>query len=131
MDLANSRVAQLMIPVEDFERGVAFFRDTLGLRLMFTAPPQMAFFQCGGVRLLVGTLPPGEAPQRGSTIYFRVEDIEAVHATLATRGVRFREPPHMVHRSGPMELWLAEFSDPDGNPLALMCEMLAAEPLIA
>jgi hypothetical protein len=43
--------------------------------------------------------------------------------------VRFRNAPHVVHRSGPMELWLAEFEDPDGNPLALMCEMLAAEPV--
>ena len=131
MDLGNSRIAQLMVPVADFDRGVAFFRDTLGLPLMFTAPPQMAFFQCGGVRLLVGTPPAGETAARGSAIYFRVEDIEQVHATLVARGVRFRAAPHVVHRAGPMELWLAEFSDPDGNPLALMCEMLAAEPLAA
>lgn len=129
MDLANARVAQLMVPVGDFESGVAFFRDTLGLPLLFMAPPQMAFFQCGNVRLLVGPLPHGEAPRRGSTIYFRVEDIGAVHATLVSRGVRFRNEPHPVHRNGPMELWLAEFEDPDGNSLALMCEMLAAEPV--
>jgi len=129
MDLANARVAQLMVPVQDFDKGVAFFRDTLGLPLMFSAPPQMAFFQCGGVRLLVGKPPDHESAQRGSTLYFRVEDIDAVHATLAARGVRFRGAPHVVHRTGPIELWLAEFTDPDGNSLALMCEMLAAEPV--
>ncbi|MGE5095489.1 MAG: VOC family protein [Betaproteobacteria bacterium] len=126
MDLANARVGQLSIPVQDFERGVAFFRDTLGLPFLFSAPPQMAFFQCGYVRLLVGVPPKDEPPQRPcTTIYFHVEDIEAVHETLRRRGVRFRSEPHAVHRSGAMELWLAEFEDPDGNSLALMCEMVA------
>lgn len=127
MDLANACIGQLLVPVEDFDRGVAFFRDTLRLPFLFAAPPQMAFFQCGDVRLLVGVMPAGEKAQRGSTIYFRVEDIEAVHDTLRSRGVRFRAPPHRVHRNGGMELWLAEFEDPDGNALALMCELAAEE----
>lgn len=131
MDLANARIAQLLIPVDDFERGVAFFRDTLGLPFLFAAPPQMAFFQCGDVRLLVGVMPAGEKTQRGSTIYFRVEDIAAVHDTLKSRGVDFRAAPHVVHRSGAMELWLAEFTDPDGNGLALMCEIASKEPAAA
>jgi predicted enzyme related to lactoylglutathione lyase len=123
MDLANARVAQLMLPVADFEKGVAFYRDVLGLPLLFAAPPQMAFFQCGDVRLLVGALPPGEPAQRGSAIYFRVADIQDVHATLAARGVEFRATPHAVHRTAASELWLAEFRDPDGNQLALMSEV--------
>ena len=132
MDLANARVAQLMVPVADFDRGVAFFRDVLGLKLLFSAPPQMAFFQCGDVRLLVGTLPAGENAQRGSQIYFHVADIHDVHATLAARGVAFRAAPHIVHRTPASELWLAEFRDPDGNQMALMSEVpvraVAAQP---
>jgi hypothetical protein len=54
MNLADATVTQLLIPIEDFERGVSFYRDVLGIPLFFSAPPQMAFFQCGGVRLLVG-----------------------------------------------------------------------------
>lgn len=127
MDLADARIAQLMVPVEDFERGVTFFRDTLGLPLLFSAPPQMAFFRCGDVRLLVGVLPAGEPRQRGSAIYFSVPDIHAVHATLESRGVRIRAKPHVVHRTGQSELWLAEFSDPDGNALALMSEVAAPQ----
>ena len=61
MNLANAKIAQLLIPVEDFEQGVAFYRDTLGIPFLFSAPPQMAFFDCGGVRLLVGVLPKGES----------------------------------------------------------------------
>ena len=125
MDLADARVGQLMIPVENFDKGLAFYRDSLGLKFLFAAPPQMAFFDCGGVRLLVGVMPPGEKAQRGSAIYFQVKDIDAVHATLAAKGVRFRAAPHAVHRTPKSELWLAEFTDPDGNQLALMSEKAA------
>jgi methylmalonyl-CoA/ethylmalonyl-CoA epimerase len=122
VNLANASVGQLMIPVDDFNRGIAFYRDVLGLPFLFAAPPQMAFFMCGTVRLLVGVLPPGEKAQRGSAIYFRVSDIQAVHATLKEKGVKFRAAPHVVHRTPQAELWLAEFTDPDGNQLALMDE---------
>jgi len=126
MNLANASVGQLMIPVDDFDRGLAFYRDVLGLPFLFAAPPQMAFFMCGPVRLLVGVLPPAEKPQHGSAIYFRLSDIRAVHATLKEKGVRFRAEPHLVHRTPQSELWLAEFSDPDGNQLALMDERKTA-----
>jgi methylmalonyl-CoA/ethylmalonyl-CoA epimerase len=122
MDLANAKIGQLLVPVENLEAGVAFYRDLLGLRFLFQAPPQMAFFDCGGVRLLVGVPPAGERFERGSTIYFEVADIHAVHATLVARGVGFRAAPHVVHRTATTELWLAEFTDPDGNSLALMGE---------
>ena len=122
MNLANASIGQLMVPVDDFDRGLAFYRDVLGLPFLFAAPPQMAFFMCGTVRLLVGVLPPGEKAQRGSAIYFRVSEIQAVHATLKEKGVKFRAAPHIVHRTPQSELWLAEFTDPDGNQLALMDE---------
>ena len=123
MNLANATIAQLLIPIEDFDKGVAFYRDTLGLAFLFAAPPQMAFFNCGGVRLLVGVTPAGQQAQRGSTIYFKVADIRAVFSTLEDRGVRFAAEPHVVNRSPKSELWLAEFKDPDGNQLALMSEV--------
>jgi methylmalonyl-CoA/ethylmalonyl-CoA epimerase len=122
MNLANAKIAQLLIPVEHFEKGIEFYRDVLGLRLLFTAPPQMAFFDCGGVRLLVGAMPPGLVAQRGSAIYFQVPDVRGVHAALKSQGVVFKAEPHVVHRTPSSELWLAEFSDPDGNQLALMSE---------
>jgi methylmalonyl-CoA/ethylmalonyl-CoA epimerase len=70
LNLADATITQLLIPVDDFERGVAFYRDVLGLRLLFAAPPQMAFFQCGAVRLLVGVTPAGQKVQRGSAAYY-------------------------------------------------------------
>ena len=126
MNLAGAKIGQLLIPVEDFEKGIAFYRDVLGLQFLFEAPPQMAFFNCGGIRLLVGVMPAGEKAQRGSAIYFQVEDIQAVHAELEANGVTFRAVPHVVHRMPKAELWLAEFYDPDGNQLALMSEVPSA-----
>lgn len=123
MDLSEASVMQLLIPVDDLDRAIVFYRDTLGLPFLFTAPPQMSFFQCGSVRLLVGVLPPDQPPQRGSAIYFRVANIHAVYQTLRERGVEFGAGPHVIHRAAGMELWLAEFRDPDGNALALMSEV--------
>jgi methylmalonyl-CoA/ethylmalonyl-CoA epimerase len=125
-NLAEAKIAQLLIPVDDFDKGVVFYRDVLGIPFLFAAPPQMAFFNCGGVRLLVGVLPPGEKVQRGSAIYFQVADIKGVHAALKAKGVNFRAAPHLVHRTPTSELWLAEFTDPDGNQLCLLSETAIA-----
>jgi predicted enzyme related to lactoylglutathione lyase len=127
MNLANATIGQLLIPVDDFEQGLAFYQDVLGLPLLFTAPPQMAFFNCGGVRLLVGVMSAGETAQRGSAIYFRVADMQATHAALRDKAVKFKAAPHLVHRTPGSELWLAEFVDPCGNQLALMSE-IAVKP---
>jgi len=123
MNLSDATIGQLLIPVGDLDRGVAFYRDVLGLRFLFAAPPQMAFFMCGAVRLLVGVLAPGQKAQRGSAIYFQVTDIQSVHSTLSAAGVRFVASPHIVNRTPKSELWLAEFTDPDGNQLAPMSEV--------
>ena len=125
-DLASATVGQLLIPVTDFDQGTAYYRDTLGLPFLFSAPPQMSFFQAGNVRLLVGVPEQAGQAQRGSMIYFKVGDIHAVHAGLSARGVKFFAPPHLVHSTPTYELWLTEFRDPDGNQLALMGEIQKA-----
>ena len=122
-DLADATVGQLLIPVEDLERAIPYYRDTLGLTYLFSAPPKMSFFQCGGVRLLVGEPEAGQPRQRGSAVYFKVADIHAVFATLKQRGVAFGAEPKLIHTTSSSELWLAEFQDPDGNQLALMSEI--------
>lgn len=82
----------------------------------------MAFFQCGTVRLMIGT---GEQPESsgGIILYFKVEDIQVTHAALKDRGVAFVQPPHLVARMPDHELWLAFLKDPDDNTLALMSEV--------
>src|SRR5215831_11069387 len=103
MNLADATITQLLIPVDEFERGVSFYRDVLGIPLVFSVPPQMAFFRCGAVRLLVGVMPAGQKAQRGSAIYFSVADIEGVYVALRKKGVEFKGPPHVVNRSAQSE----------------------------
>lgn len=128
MDLSDAAVAQLLIPVTDLQRAVPYYRDVLGLPFLFEAPPQMAFFRCGAIRVLVGVPSTPAHAARGGTVYFRVSDIRGVHATLTSRGVSFQVAPHLVHRTPQVELWLSEFTDPDGNQLALMSEVPIAAP---
>jgi catechol 2,3-dioxygenase-like lactoylglutathione lyase family enzyme len=116
-------LGQIHVSVTDFERSVAFYRDALGLRLLFQVPDQeMAFFDCGGVRLYLGK---AESPEFRSTplLYFRVADIDEAHRALLERGVRFTSEPHVVHRTHTTELHIAFFTDPDGTHLALMSEV--------
>jgi methylmalonyl-CoA/ethylmalonyl-CoA epimerase len=115
------RIHQISIRTQDTGRAVAFYRDALGLKLLFQAPPQLAFFECGGVRLMLSPAEP-EFDHQGSVIYFAVDDIKASHAALAGAGVKFRSEPHMIAKLPDREVWLADFLDSEGNVLALMSE---------
>lgn len=117
-----SSVGQIFIRVHDLERAVGFYRDSLGLRFLFQAPPGMAFFQCGDLRIMLGVPEKPEFDHPSSIVYFRVEDVEAAHRSLLGRGVVFVAAPHIVHRAPGLELWMAFFRDADDNMLALMCE---------
>ena len=55
-------------------------------------------------------------------IYFRADSAREAGAELARRGVEFTSEPHVVHRQGDTELWIAFFKDPDGTTLAIMSE---------
>ena len=115
------RVCQISIRTKDTARAVAFYRDTLRLKLLFQAPPQLAFFDCGGVRLMLSPAEP-EFDHQGSVIYFGVEDIKATHAALVAAGATFRSEPHLIAKLPDREVWLADFLDSEGNVLALMSE---------
>jgi len=118
-------IGQIAVTVTDLEAAKAFYRDVLGMRFLFDAGT-MAFFQCGTVRLLIGAAEPGAGKQaagmHGTILYYRVADIEGVHAALKARGVEFVQEPHMVARMKSHDLWLAFLKDPAGNALALMEE---------
>jgi methylmalonyl-CoA/ethylmalonyl-CoA epimerase len=116
-----STIGQIAIPVNELDRAIAFYRDALGMRFLFQAPPGLAFFDCAGVRLMLDKAAAGKP---GSTIiYFRVPDIRAAHAALRKRGVAFQDEPHLIHKDVDYELWMAFFKDKDGNTLAIMSEI--------
>ncbi len=116
-------IGQIHITVGDIDRSVAFYRDVLGMTLLFEVPGQnMAFFNCGGVRLYLGK---AENPDFHSRplIYYKVQSIDDSVKELQSRGVEFDQPPHVVHKTDEHELWMAGFQDPDQNHLVLMAEM--------
>ena len=117
-----SQIGQIAINVHDTGRAAAFYRDQLGMKLLFTAG-QLAFFDAGGIRLM---LTPPEKPEfdhPASILYFKVPDIQQAHATLSQRGVRFEDSPHMIARMPDHELWMTFFRDSENNLLGLMCEV--------
>ncbi len=107
--------AQIAIQVTELDRAVRFYRDTLGLRYLFIADG-MVFFQVGEARLMVEHGTPG----RSVTLYFDDPDLERSRVRLEAQGIRFAGPIQTVQRTESYDLKLLEFSDPDGNPLALM-----------
>jgi len=113
-----SKVGQISVRVRDMERAVAFYRDALGLPFLFQYPG-MAFFDAAGTWLYLTTFAEPEFDHPSSVLYFDVEDIEAAHRALEGRGVTFRTTPHAIHRAEGKELWLADFTDGEGNTFAL------------
>ena len=115
-----SSIGQIFIRAKDLDRAIRFYRDTLSMRFLFQAPPQMAFFQCGPITVMLGVPENAELDHPASIVYYLVPDIAAAHATLRERGVHFVTDPHLVHRAPDHDLWLGEFHDSEGNTLALM-----------
>jgi len=118
-----STIGQVGITVADVDRAVAFYRDQLGMKLLFQVPG-MGFFDSGGVRLMLSA---AEKPsdQYSSVIYFKVPDIGEAFQALSGRGVAFEREPHLVARMPDHDLWMAFLRDPDRNLLALMSEVRA------
>ena len=117
------RLAQVSMRVHDLARAEAFYRDTLGMRHLFSVPPKMAFFDCAGIRLYLAVPEKPEFDHPGSVLYFAVADIQAAHAALVARGVAFEEAPHLIAQLPNADLWMAAFRDSEGNFLALQSEV--------
>lgn len=122
---ALASIGQIAVVAKDVNRASAFYRDRLGLTFLFDFPG-LAFFDCGGVRLMISKAEKPEFDHPGSVLYFKVHNIETVHGDLAAKGVEFMEPPHLIAKLSDHDLWMAFFRDSEGNPLALMEEKRAA-----
>jgi catechol 2,3-dioxygenase-like lactoylglutathione lyase family enzyme len=115
-------IGQISINVHDVKRATDFYRDTLGMKFLFEAG-HMAFFDCGGVRLMLSTPDKPEYDHPTSFIYYRVADIQRSYEILLSLDVPFEEKPTLVAQLPDHDLWMAFFRDPDNNPLVLMSEV--------
>jgi len=117
-----NQIGQIAVPVTDIDRAVAFYRDVLGMRFLFQAPPGLGFFDVGGVRLMLDG-PARAQAGNSSVIYYKVPDLQAAFAALMDRGVKFEADPHLIAKLPDHDLWMAFFRDPDRNLIALMSEI--------
>lgn len=116
-----SPIGQIAVHVEDLDRAVAFYRDRLGMRFLFQAPPGLAFFDAGGIRLMLSR-PEGDTGGT-SVLYFKVDDIQEAVAALRARGVAMVDDPHVIATMDTYDLWMAFFRDSEGNMHAVMSEV--------
>ena len=121
-NISLGQIGQISVNVHDFDRAVAFYKDTLGIKHLFTVPGRMAFFDCGSVRLMLAIPERPDLDHPSSILYFKVPDIEQAHEGLVSRKVHFETKPMLVAPMATHDLWLAEFRDSENNVLALMCE---------
>ena len=120
--VALDKIGPIAINVKDVGRAVQFYRDTLGMKFLFEVP-NLAFFDCGGVRLMLGGAEKPEFDHAASVLYYKVSDINASYEALKTRGVSFIDQPHLIAKLADHDLWMVFFNDPEGNTLALMSEV--------
>ncbi len=121
-DFKLSQIGQIAIPVTDLERAVEFYEHKLGLRHLFTVS-NLAFFDCGGIRLMLSVPETEEFNRPGSIIYFKVDDLQTAYQTLSARGVHFEDSPHLIAKMETYDLWMAFFRDSENNLLSLMSEV--------
>jgi len=114
-----SKIAQVALTTRNLRNAVAFYRDVLGLKLMFEVSG-MAFFEAAGIRLMVGQSETDKPVQNDTILYFDAGDWNATETALERRGVKFERPADIVQRAEGKEHALRFFKDPDGNMLAIM-----------
>jgi catechol 2,3-dioxygenase-like lactoylglutathione lyase family enzyme len=117
---------QIAVNVHDVDRATAFYRDILGLQLLFRAG-SLSFFDCGGVRLMLTKPEEAHFDHPGSLLYFQVADLQATFERLKSAGVKFVDSPHMIARMPSNEVWMTVFHDLEDNLLALMSEIPIAK----
>ena len=114
-------IGQISVNIYDIDRATAFYRDVLGLPLLFQAGG-MSFFDCGGVRLMLAKAERPEFDHPGSILYFKVPDIQAAHKKLVEHNVHFESQLGLIARMPDHDLWIAAFRDTEKNYVALMSE---------
>ena len=117
-----SQIGQIAITVHDLDRAVTFYQTMLGMKFLFRAP-NLAFFDCGGVRLMLTIPEKPEFDHPASVIYYKVTDLPGAHAALSAKGVAFDSPPHLIARMPDHDLWMAFLRDSEGHLLGLMSEV--------
>jgi methylmalonyl-CoA/ethylmalonyl-CoA epimerase len=117
-----NQIGQIALHADDLDRAVAFYRDVLGMKFLFQAPPALAFFDCGGIRLMLDAVKPKEVDVK-SLLYYKVPDIQVAYEELSAKGVTFHSKPHLIAKMPDHDLWMAFLRDSEQNLVGLMSEV--------
>jgi methylmalonyl-CoA/ethylmalonyl-CoA epimerase len=117
-----AQIDQIALPVENVDRAIDFYQSKLGMKFLFRAG-DLAFFDCAGVRLMLSPPEGDEGTKRGTTVYFKVQNIDQAFEILTQRGVAFDDAPHLIAEMGTYDIWMAFFHDPDQNTFAISSEI--------
>jgi len=118
-------IGQIAIVVHDLQKSVEFYRDKLGLRFPYEFPG-LAFFDCGGVRIMLSFPENAEFDHPASILYYKVADIHAAWRVLESRGVKLEHEPHVIAKMPDHDLWICAIRDPENNLVELMSEVKRA-----
>ena len=111
-------VGYVIVGVKSLDSAVAFYRDKMGFDFLFSEPEfHFAQFKVGDMlfSLAEGAEETHGTGDRNTGIGFMVPDVDAAHAELAAKGVRFTMGPGKMPWGG----YMAMFVDPDGNEFYL------------
>jgi methylmalonyl-CoA/ethylmalonyl-CoA epimerase len=122
------KIGQIAVPVKNLDQAITFYKDVLGLPLLFSMNG-LAFFECNGVRLLLSVPEEKEFANCSSILYFQVDNLEDTYNSLLEKGVTFTDEPHLVAKVGETETWMAFFKDTEGNTHSLMSEVVVSSSI--
>jgi catechol 2,3-dioxygenase-like lactoylglutathione lyase family enzyme len=111
------------VTIVDVDRARAFYRDTLGLRLVSEEPPFALVFEANGIMLRLGM--GKERPAfPGTVLGWQVPDANAAVKNLLQAGITFERYDFLTHDehgvwTTPTGAKVAWFKDPDGNLLSI------------
>ena len=84
--------------------------------------PNMAFLECGGIRIYLDANPGSTEAGGNSLVYFRATNIDHAHATFKDSVVTIHRVPHVIVSLPERDVWLMWIRDSESNLLGIMEE---------
>ncbi|HEX5696918.1 MAG TPA: VOC family protein [Acidimicrobiia bacterium] len=108
------RLSNVILRVSDMESAVAFWRDRVGLHLVW-AGDEFAFFAVGDSQLVLNQPEHYERQESDTEVVLEVDDMAAAFTEMREKGVPFEVDPRPVTSDGSRQLLATHFRDPDGH----------------
>jgi predicted enzyme related to lactoylglutathione lyase len=117
-----SSVRQIALTVSDVAVAKQFYQGILGLTFLFDAGPNLAFLECGSLRIMLSTSQGAGAAGKNSTLYLQTSDAKTAYDAVVTAGAKPERGPQLTAKMPDHELWIGFVRDPDGNLVGLLEE---------